>query len=135
MLVTAPRWATFDCYGTLVDWNGGIGGQLERLSGAERAPPLLTRYHELEPTVQVEAYRSYREVLTETLVRLASEHGLALPKGEEGALADSLAQIDVPFDEVVVAEEIGSYKPAHRHWEAFGERVRVRGERHVHVAA
>ena len=46
------RWATFDCYGTLIDWNGGIGRELERLFGAEQAPTLLARYHELEPEVQ-----------------------------------------------------------------------------------
>src|SRR3989337_1152514 len=79
--MSGARWATFDCYGTLVDWNGGIGGQLERLFGVESAPRLLARYHELEPAVQAEAYRSYREVLTETLTRLASEQGLAVPDG------------------------------------------------------
>jgi FMN phosphatase YigB (HAD superfamily) len=26
------RWATFDCYGTLVDWNAGIGGELQTSS-------------------------------------------------------------------------------------------------------
>ncbi len=46
------RWATFDCYGTLIDWNGGIQGQLERLFGVQDAPHLLERYHELEPEVQ-----------------------------------------------------------------------------------
>jgi len=46
------RWATFDCYGTLIDWNAGIGGVLERLFGAERTPDLLARYHRLEPEVQ-----------------------------------------------------------------------------------
>ena len=40
------RWATFDCYGTLVDWNAGI----RSVVGAE----LLPRYHELEPQVQAE---------------------------------------------------------------------------------
>ena len=48
----APRWATFDCYGTLVDWNAGIGGQLGRLFGADAQERLLARYHELEPRVQ-----------------------------------------------------------------------------------
>ena len=43
------RWATFDCYGTLIDWNGGIGRELERLFGAANAPRLLHRYHEIEP--------------------------------------------------------------------------------------
>ena len=36
------RWATFDCYGTLIDWNAGIGAVLERLFGTERAPELLS---------------------------------------------------------------------------------------------
>ena len=30
----AERWATFDCYGTLIDWNGGIRAELARLFGA-----------------------------------------------------------------------------------------------------
>ncbi len=171
--MSGARWATFDCYGTLVDWNGGIGGQLERLFGVESAPRLLARYHELEPAVQAEAYRSYREVLTETLLRLASEQGLAVPEGEEAALADSLPywpsfpevpaaleelrargwrlailsntdrdliaaserRLGVPFDVVVVAQDSGSYKPAHGHWRAFAERAVVAPTRHVHVAA
>ena len=84
------RWATFDCYGTLIDWNGGIGGVLENLFGAERAPELLARYHRLEPEVQAEAYRSYAEVLSLTLERLAAENDLTIPEGESGVLARSL---------------------------------------------
>src|SRR5688500_8645284 len=84
------RWATFDCYGTLIDWNAGIGGVLERLYGAEQAPMLLRRYHELEPEVQGESYRSYGEVLTLTLERLANEVGYGIPEGESGVLPHSL---------------------------------------------
>jgi 2-haloacid dehalogenase len=84
------RWATFDCYGTLIDWNAGIGGVLERLFGAERTPDLLARYHRLEPEVQAETYRSYAEVLSLTLERLARETGLSMPEGESGALVHSL---------------------------------------------
>jgi len=84
------RWATFDCYGTLIDWNAGIRGVLESLFGAERAPGLLARYHRLEPEVQAEAYRSYAEVLSLTLERLAAENDLTIPEGETGALARSL---------------------------------------------
>jgi 2-haloacid dehalogenase len=36
---------------------------------------------------------------------------------------------------VVVAQEIGSYKPAHRHWHEFFSRTNAPRERHVHVAA
>ncbi len=86
------RWATFDCYGTLIDWNTGIGTVLERLYGAERAPELLRRYHELEPQVQAEAYRSYAEVLSLTLERLANETGYGVPEGESGVLAQSLPE-------------------------------------------
>jgi len=86
------RWATFDCYGTLIDWNAGIGTVLERLYGVEQAPELLRRYHELEPQVQAEAYRSYAEVLSLTLERLANEIGYGVPEGESGVLAQSLPE-------------------------------------------
>jgi 2-haloacid dehalogenase len=93
------RWATFDCYGTLIDWNAGIRGVLEQLWGAEHAPELLRRYHELEPEVQAEAYRSYAEVLTLTLERLANDVGYGIPEGESGALPQSLPDWP-PFPEV-----------------------------------
>ena len=167
------RWATFDCYGTLVDWNTGIRTGLESLLGAEHADELLARYHELEPEIQAASPGvSYREVLTIGLERLAAEQGLALPEGESSALARallgwpvfgdvrpavedardrgwrlailsntdrdlldaSLATIGVPFDLAIVASEIGSYKPAHRHWEVFRERTGVDTAAHVHVA-
>jgi 2-haloacid dehalogenase len=99
------RWATFDCYGTLVDWNAGIRGELERLFGAAQVDRLLERYHELERQVQAEdSARSYREVLTLTLERLADYEGLAIPEGEAGALARSLPDWPV-FPEVPAALE------------------------------
>ncbi len=94
------RWATFDCYGTLVDWNGGIHAQLERLFGVERADELLVRYHELEPKIQTSNPGiSYREVLTIALEQLAAETGLMLPEGEGSALARSLPDWPV-FEDV-----------------------------------
>ncbi len=85
------RWATFDCYGTLIDWNGGIGRQLERVFGAENASHLLHRYHELEHAVQREQPTApYREVLDVTLARLAASEGLELPADEGDALSRSL---------------------------------------------
>ena len=168
------RWATFDCYGTLVDWNAGIHAELEKLFGVARADELLVRYHELEPEIQAASPGvSYREVLTIALERLAAETGLTLPEGETSALArslpvwpvfedvcDGLSQarergwrlailsntdrdlidasmdaIGVHFDLAIVAGEVGSYKPAHRHWEVFRERVGGADSiQHVHVA-
>jgi len=86
-----PRWATFDCYGTLVDWNAGIRAELGRLLGASNAEELLSRYHDVEPRVQAEHPAwSYRDVMAEVLAELASETGVALPAGERDALGRSL---------------------------------------------
>jgi 2-haloacid dehalogenase len=50
----ATRWASFDCYGTLIDWNAGIQTELARILGEADADRLLSRYHELEPRIQKE---------------------------------------------------------------------------------
>jgi 2-haloacid dehalogenase len=165
----AERWATFDCYGTLIDWNAGIRTELARMFGPDAASTLLDRYHELEHRVEAEdPTLPYRDVLRLTLARLGD-----VPDGDEDALARSLpewpvfpevpaalsearergwklailsntdsdlieaskARIGVPFDATVVASEIGSYKPAHRHWEEFFSRTGADRSRHVHVAA
>jgi 2-haloacid dehalogenase len=47
----------------------------------------------------------------------------------------SKAKLGVPFDETVVAGEIGSYKPALRHWDEFWSRTGAVRERWVHVGA
>jgi len=163
--VTGERWTTFDCYGTLIDWNGGIRRELARVFGDERADELLARYHELEPELEADGTRSYREVLTEAMRRLGAppdeEEALArslpgwepfpeVPQGLHEArkrgwklailsntdrdyIDASIARIGVPFDEAIVASEIGSYKPALGHWRAFEERVGRPPD--VHVAA
>ena len=101
----ADRWATFDCYGTLVDWNGGIGAELARLFGAEHRERLLARYHELEPLIEAEQPGSrYRDVLALALERLAGEEGVELAPGERDALARSLPGWAV-FPEVSAALE------------------------------
>ena len=168
IVLRVTRWATFDCYGTLIDWNGGIRAELARLWPGEDADELLHRYHELEPEIE-RAYPglAYREVMQRALGRLGD-----VPTGEEDALGRSLPSwkafpevrealerargrgwrlailsntdrdfieaskttIGVPFDETVVASEIGSYKPARKHWEEFSARTGADPARHVHVA-
>jgi 2-haloacid dehalogenase len=91
--VAGDRWATFDCYGTLIDWNGGIRAELARVFGEDRADELLDRYHELEPQLEADGKRSYRDVLTEAMRRLGAT------AGEENALARSLPTWQ-PFPEV-----------------------------------
>ena len=91
------RWATLDCYGTLVDWNAGIRAELGRVFGEDRADALLARYHELEPEIQAaQPSLPYREVMALAMRRLGA------PAGEENALARSLPDWPV-FPEVPVA--------------------------------
>jgi 2-haloacid dehalogenase len=169
MMRSMDRWATFDCYGTLIDWNGGIGRELERLFGADRASTMLHRYHEVEPQVQrEEPTRSYRDVLAITLSRLGDVPveeqdalGRSLPAWpvfpevrtslEEARAAGwklailsntdrdfidaSMERIGVPFELAIVASEIGSYKPAHGHWDEFFARTGADRAGHVHVGA
>lgn len=143
MFVGMERWATFDCYGTLVDWNAGIGAAL-----GDRA--LLARYHAVEPVVQAEQPGlRYRDVLRETARRIGvdADPAASLPdwpvfddvrqalaearsrgwrlavltNSDRDLIEASMRTIGVPFDLSVVASEIGSYKPAHGHWHAFAD--------------
>jgi 2-haloacid dehalogenase len=103
--VSSPpqRWATFDCYGTLVDWNTGIGDELSRLFGDSQGDALLDRYHEIEPRIQRERPDArYRDVMALALAELASETGRELPAGETDALGRSLPRWPV-FPEVPAA--------------------------------
>jgi 2-haloacid dehalogenase len=91
------RWATFDCYGTLVDWLGGMRAELARVFGEERADEQLARYHELEPQIEHERPSlAYREVMAEAMTRLGA------PVEERDALGRSLPGWPV-FPEVPAA--------------------------------
>jgi 2-haloacid dehalogenase len=169
----SERWATFDCYGTLVDWMGGIRGTFSDLWPDADADALLTLYHQLEPAVQAGRGMSYRAAMAETLAGVAVLARLDIAPGDEDALGaslpgwpvfpevpaalgelrsrgwrlailsntdpdlldGSLRAIGVPVDLRIVASDIGSYKPAVRHWEAFFEQSGADRDRHVHVAA
>jgi 2-haloacid dehalogenase len=163
----SQHWATFDCYGTLIDWNAGIRRVLADVFGEEGADARLQQYHTIEPRLEHDGRLTYRQVLTEALRELGA------PDGRVTALADSLpswppfpdvppalralraggwrlailsntdrdyidasiASVGVPFDLAIVASEIGSYKPAHRHWDTFFARTGADRRGHVHVAA
>ena len=96
--MAAERWATFDCYGTLIDWNGGIRQELVRVFGEERADAQLARYHEVEPALQADGERTYREVMTAAMAELGA------PVGEEAGLAAALPSWE-PFPEAPAALE------------------------------
>ena len=96
------RWATFDCYGTLIDWDGGIRRALARVWPEEDGQRLFHRYHDGERRMQAGSDIPYRQVLRDTLAEIAEAEGLEMPPGREDALAESLPSWR-PFPEVTGA--------------------------------
>jgi FMN phosphatase YigB (HAD superfamily) len=72
---------TFDCYGTLIDWDRGIqegfAAAARRVGVEIDLNAALTAYHAIEPQVQSAEYRPYRQVLAETAQRAAANAWLA----------------------------------------------------------
>ena len=85
---------TFDCYGTLIDWEGGISTAFASAAAAETRQldrtQMLKAYAELEPSVEAAPYRRYRDVLTETAQRVAERLGWPLSRERAHFLAESL---------------------------------------------
>lgn len=160
---------TFDCYGTLIDWESGMVAALQPL--ADRAARRLTRndileahaYH--ESTVQkLTPAKLYRDVLAVVYKRLAEDWGVRaswdeciayglsvrdwpafedtpaalqylkqhyrlviLSNVDNATFAFSNARLKVDFDAIVTAEDLGSYKPDIRNFEAMIERLKRMG--------
>jgi len=170
--MSTTRWATFDCFGTLIDWRHGISTGAELLFPG-RGAALLYIYSKHEPLVQREfPDMRYRDVLAESLRRTTDEAGLALSDDDSSVLSagipywppfpdtraalaqlrtagwrlalltncdrdiigETLRRIGIPFHAVVTAEDVGSYKPDHRHFTWFQETFEVTRQRWVHVA-
>lgn len=99
---------TFDCYGTLIDWEGGISAaflQRARGDGVSLArEDVLRAYAALEPVVEAEVFRPYWEVLAETARRTAARLGWSLSAEQAGFLPESLPQWP-PFPDTNAALE------------------------------
>src|SRR6185436_2334327 len=76
------RWATFDCYGTLIDWFDGVRSQLERRWPDADADALLAAYMRAEARLQEGVGTRYREVMAEALEAVGQEHGATVPPNE-----------------------------------------------------
>jgi 2-haloalkanoic acid dehalogenase type II len=168
---------TFDCYGTLIDWEGGLGSFLydcalrqrdDRSNGRE----LRERWEAIQFDVIQGEYRRYADALAESLRLLAEERGWSYSDEDGKSLArsmrswqpfpdtapalwrahdaglklvivsntdrdiieHSLRHIEAPIDDVVTAEDVGSYKPASPHFERALEVVGAPAEQILHVA-
>lgn len=165
---------TFDCYGTLIDWESGIADaflQAAREDGIDiRREEVLRAYEMIEPIVERERFRLYRDVLTETASRVAHALGwpLAFERGtflvsslrswkpfpdtnaaleqlrgagyrlgilsnvDDDLLAETRRHFTVPFDLVITAQQVRSYKPAHGHF--LAARQAIGSARWLHAA-
>lgn len=84
------KYLTFDCYGTLVDWKSGIQ---EALTSALGSVPLngkeLLDIYVAAERGEEEAYRSYREVMASTAMKLARSFGRELTPASAAAFGKS----------------------------------------------
>ena len=93
----AIRWCTFDCYGTLIDWEGGITDALLPLLGASVDRDALAKeYIETEAAVESGRYLRYREVLDQAGRALLRRHGIDRPSPLPGSLPGWLPFAEVP---------------------------------------
>jgi 2-haloacid dehalogenase len=98
----SERWATFDCYGTLIDWDGGLRAAYALVWPEIDPDRALRLHHSIEPLAQEHGGLSYRDVLARCLAAVAAIEDLDLPDAGAGALGDSLPSWP-PFPEVPAA--------------------------------
>jgi 2-haloalkanoic acid dehalogenase type II len=91
---------TFDCYGTLVDWEGGLATAIMRAAWADGArlerAAIIRAYMAAERDVEAGAYRPYREVLADSARGVAARLGWRLEPARATFLAESVPSW-VPF--------------------------------------
>jgi 2-haloacid dehalogenase len=91
------HWVTFDCYGTLIDWERGIVDALRPLLGASiDRDELARRYIAMEAQVEAEAYRPYRDVLDVVGARVLASLGVDAPSPLPSSLSGWRPFAEVP---------------------------------------
>jgi len=97
---------TFDCYGTLIDWESGILRALKPIFANRGIPvsdsELLERYGEIEAQMESGAYKPYRQILREAVAGLGLRYNFSPVANEMECLPDSL-QYWQPFPDSVAA--------------------------------
>jgi 2-haloacid dehalogenase len=165
------KWLTFDCYGTIADWNTGMRAALTQVAGLG-ASVLLTNYHQAELVLEAGPWRPYRAVLTDGLRIAARRADLRLDEAaydvlvrawpdlplfedtgpaltalraegwklailtncDDDLFAATAPMLPVPFDVVVTAEQVRSYKPDLAHFRAFADLTGATPENWIHIA-
>jgi 2-haloacid dehalogenase len=99
--------ATFDCYGTLIDWEGGAAGFLYELARRHEPDPppgreLRARWEELQFERLQGGWQSYRDVLKDSLAEWAGERGYRWNERDGEAMARAMESWQ-PFPDTIPA--------------------------------
>lgn len=165
---------TFDCYGTMIDWESGIFAALRPILTAhgKELPDsaLLALYAELELAAEHGKYLPYREVLqlvvrglgdrlgfspsaaevrslpesvpawqpfpdtVAALRKLSSHYQLAvLSNIDDDLFAATASKLEVPFSNVITAQQAGCYKPCMNMFKLAEQRIGVNRDQWLHV--
>src|SRR5258706_11255212 len=166
---------TFDCYGTLIDWERGIISCLLTLLSSSGVNPqpveILRQFVRHESALEAGPWQPYRDILKQVCRNIATDFNILLSESECEKLPNSLAdwplfpdtvtaleqlkrrfrlvilsntdddlfartaaRLVVPFDEVITAQQLRSYKPATAHFVEAPRRLGVPISRILHVA-
>ncbi|MBR8836696.1 MAG: haloacid dehalogenase type II [Stigonema ocellatum SAG 48.90 = DSM 106950] len=166
---------TFDCYGTLIDWESGMLSALQSILSVHNIQldenSILERFASFESQLEQGEYLKYRAVLQGVVEKFGQEFGFSPTAAELNSLADSIqnwqpfsdtvealkalkqrfklaiiSNIDddlfafsaqhlvVPFDLIVTAEQVKSYKPSLQNFLLAIQRLGVSPEKILHVA-
>jgi putative hydrolase of the HAD superfamily len=170
---------SFDCYGTLIDWEDGLRGGLMQVAALSPKAPdidtLLETYGEAEARTEREhPGMRYPEIIAQSVVATGAAHDIRVPEElaakigasvpewrafpdspealrrlkqryrliilsnvDRQSFAGSNERLGVAFDAILTAEDIGSYKPDPRNFEALvarAEEMGVARNRLLHVA-
>jgi 2-haloacid dehalogenase len=169
------RLITFDCYGTLIDWESGMLAALHPLFSRDGHAvsdlQILELYGEIEAELESGSYLPYREILCRTAQEIGRQLGIKVSNEEGSAFAQSLicwkpfsdtvralqslakqfrlgiiSNVDddlfaetrkkfapLTFDLVVTAQQMQSYKPAHRNFEEAIRRSGLKKDQVLHA--
>jgi 2-haloacid dehalogenase len=94
MISNPPKAITFDCYGTLIDWEEEIAGFFSRVLAAAQVQDVdiraLQRHWEEVQFAAIAHYRPYREILHDTMGQAFTDFGLPYREADLEAFADSM---------------------------------------------
>ena len=166
---------TFDCYGTLIDWENGILNALRPVLQNHNIQisdnQTLEIYADFESRAEAGDFKNYRTILQMTMDSLGEEFGFSPTLAERDCLADSiqnwqpfadtvtalkalktryqlgiLSNIDddlfshsarhlqVEFDWIITAQQLGSYKPSLNNFQQAIHRIGLPKEQVLHIA-